>query len=179
VARPDAYVYKEVTRWPSWAALLVWGASLAALLGIGGALVTIVGRYGLIGLVTGEGAAYLATGVMVLLAPLVLHWLFGRLTIGVGTDEVVAHFGSGPIRKRIPFAHIKGVRSVKYNPIREFGGWGIRGMGTKRAWTIRGDQAVVLHLRDGVHLHLGSETPARLEERIETAMDLQRGSEES
>ncbi len=72
------------------------------------------------------------------------------------------------LRKRIRYDDILALESVKYSPIREFGGWGIRFAGKKRAWTARGDQAVVLHLADGMLLYVGSDNPLRLEERIRT-----------
>jgi hypothetical protein len=45
-----------------------------------------------------------------------------------------------------PLQEIEAVEVVRYHPIREFGGWGIRGWGKKKAWTVRGDQAVRLRL---------------------------------
>ncbi len=177
MARSDEFGYREVTRPAAWIWLIIWGACLASLMGVGGKLLRIIGRDGMLGLVTGEGPTYLATAAILAALPFVFQWLFGRLTVGVAEDEVVAHFGSGPIRKRIPFGHIKDVRATTYNPLREFGGWGIRGFGKKRAWTVGGDQAVVLHLRDGVQLYLGCSTPLRLKERIETAMRLQPAEE--
>ena len=67
--------------------------------------------------------------------------------------------------------------AVQYRPIREFGGWGIRGMGNKKAWTISGDRAVVLEFQNGDSLYLGSQTPQRLRERIETAVKMHSSEE--
>lgn len=107
-----------------------------------------------------------------LLMPILFHILFGKLTIGISEvrTEVVAAFGVGWIHKHIRFDQIVGVTDTLYRPIMEFGGWGIRGLGKKRAWTMSGDQAVVLELRDGTELYLGSDTPHRLRERIETSL---------
>jgi len=67
------------------------------------------------------------------------------------------------IRKTIPFREIRRAEAVTYSPLGEFGGWGIRaGMGGKRAWTVRGNRAVRLHLLDGTFFYLGSRRPGRL-----------------
>lgn len=83
--------------------------------------------------------------------------------------RIVPYLGSIPLVKTlIPFCDIVGLRSVRYRPIREVGGWGLRGFGRRRAWTARGDRAVVLALRDGWEILLGSDQPLRPEEPIRT-----------
>jgi hypothetical protein len=66
----------------------------------------------------------------------------------------------------VSYEAILATRSVTYSPLLDFGGWGVRRRGKKRAWTARGNEAVVLEMADGVHLYVGSEHPHRLEERI-------------
>jgi hypothetical protein len=74
------------------------------------------------------------------------------------------------IQKHIPFSEIVDLDPVTYSPLREFGGWGIRfGFGGKRAWTIRGNRAVRLKLRNGKLFYLGSQDPEGLAEQIRMA----------
>ena len=68
----------------------------------------------------------------------------------------------------LPFSEIVSMESVKYHPIREFGGWGVRGWGKRKAWSARGDRAVALTLTEDRLLLIGSDHPQRLEERIRT-----------
>jgi len=73
------------------------------------------------------------------------------------------------IRRRIPLDDVVALRSVRYRPMRDFGGWGVRGMGKRKAWTARGDRAVELDLTGGRQLLIGSDRPDRLLEGIRSA----------
>jgi hypothetical protein len=150
--------YEERTGWPVWVTLITV-ASLGAA-GAGVLLDPSVSRS--IALLIMALFAVMAGGFWVLL---------GQLHVQVKRSELVVGFGYVPfIRKRIPFAEISSIEPVEYRPIREFGGWGIRfGRNGKRAWTIRGNRAVRLELRDGRIFYVGSEKPERLAERIRAA----------
>jgi hypothetical protein len=154
----DQVSYQETTSWPAWVSLVTVGSLGAAGLGIW--MDPEVDR---------STALLLSALFAVMVAA---FWvLLGRLQVQVTRSELVVGFGHVPlIRKRIPFANISGVEPVEYRPIVEFGGWGIRfGSGGKRAWTIRGNRAVRLRLKDGKQLYVGSQMPERLAERIRSA----------
>jgi hypothetical protein len=71
------------------------------------------------------------------------------------------------VRKKIPFQEIRELEAVTYSPLGEFGGWGIRvGANKKKAWNIRGNRAVLMHLTDGARFYLGSDRPERMVEWI-------------
>src|SRR5690606_36740581 len=90
-------------------------------------------------------------------------------SVRVDRDGVFLHLGSAPVlRRRVGFDEIEAVEVVRYRPLREFGGWGVRGWGRKKAWTVRGDRAVRLELTGDRMLYIGSETPQRLAARIRT-----------
>jgi len=111
-------------------------------------------------------------GVAAILAGgLLIHVLLGGLTVVVEADAVRAGLGNGWIfRTRIPLDEIDAMEPVMYSPLKEFGGWGLRGGKQKRAWTARGNRALVLTLKDGRRIYLGSDEPAKLESRIRMAM---------
>jgi hypothetical protein len=118
----------------------------------------------------GRSTALLLSALFALL--LTLFWvLLGQLEVRVTRSDLLVGFGYVPlIRKRIPFADISALEPVEYRPILEFGGWGIRfGRNGKRAWTIRGNRAVRLQLKDGRLFYVGSEKPERLAERLRAA----------
>ena len=159
----DRYVvFEETTPWPSWVALLVYGAGW---LSAGGVLAQLWrGREGAVRFAAVAGAALLAAG------PLVLQGVFGRLRVQVTRTSLLISFGYlRLISKLVPFTEIRDLEAVKYAPLREFGGWGIRWSFRKTAWTIRGDRALRLTLENGRSLYVGSEDPIRLEERVRQA----------
>jgi hypothetical protein len=154
-------LYRERSPWPGWANALLVGVTVmicyAVLAGWGGAPTPFPQRVAAAGIIVGCVGA----------ATIVLE----GLTVLVTESGVVLHLGYIPVvRRTIPFAEIESARAVRYHPIREFGGWGIRGRGRRKAWTARGDRAVVLRLTRGGELLVGSDHPQRLEDRIRTAM---------
>ena len=103
--------------------------------------------------------SYLLVGVL-------FHILFGKLTVALTRDTLELWFGIGIIRKTVRLADVSAVESVTYSPLMEFGGWGIRGLGKKKIWSMRGNRAVVLTLPQDAKFYIGSDTPERLRERI-------------
>lgn len=153
-------LYREQTGWAPWVYLLMWGAMGSAALAVlldGGASWT------------DPGALLGALGILA--SGFLIQTLFGGLTVVVEADAVRAGLGNGLIfRTRILLHEIDAMEPVTYSPIREFGGWGMRGGKQKRAWTARGNQALVLTLKDGRRVYLGSDDPAKLESRVRMAM---------
>ena len=93
---------------------------------------------------------------LVLLAVLTLHQ-----TTRVGGDGVTVRFGL-LYSTRIPFSDIAHAEAVTYRPILEYGGWGIRGFGRRRALNTRGDKGVLLTRTDGSTVLIGSQKPREL-----------------
>ena len=151
--------YTEVTPWPGWVNAILWGA-------------IIVPCYPLLAgwdtdLDFGTRLAIVGSIVAVIVAA---KFVLGGLTVLVQETQLLIHLGSTPLlRTKVPYVDIIEIASVQYHPIREFGGWGIRGFGKKRAWTARGDRAVALRLAGDRELYVGSDHPQRLEERIRAA----------
>jgi hypothetical protein len=117
-----------------------------------------------------------ATGLILVGA--LLHWLVSGLRVRLFRDHLEASLGhAGLIRTRIAWEEVEETDAVVYSPLREFGGWGYRFRRQKQAWTARGDQAVVLRLRGGREVFVGSDRPARLRERIEAVAGDRLGGE--
>lgn len=160
-------LYEERCGWSWWVHTLILITSLAA---VSPLLALARGNVG-----PGEGA--LPTGVAVLCLllgfgiPLGLYSFMGQLRTRVTQEGVDISWGfSEVISKKIPFDKIEGAEPVKYSPIGEFGGWGIRmGGKQKQAWTIRGKRAALLHLSDGTRFYLGSENPERIVQWVTSA----------
>ena len=150
--------YREFTPWNGVIQAILWAVVLLA-------CYTVVAEWDegvvpLLGLAM-VGLVFAITGAVI--------WIVGGLTVQVQESRIFMHLGRLPVIRRIvPFDEILSVRSVEYRPIREFGGWGVRGLGRRRAWTARGSQAVALQLKGNRELLIGSDHPKRLEERIRT-----------
>lgn len=80
-------------------------------------------------------------------------------------EEIQVRFGKRT-RFRVPVRNIVRAYPRVYDPIREYGGWGIR-MGLRgRAFNMRGNNGVQLVLRSGTRLLIGSQRPEELAEAI-------------
>lgn len=75
-------------------------------------------------------------------------------------DQNGVHIRLWPFSKRdIPFEEIVSSESRQYSPIKEYGGWGVRHRGSKRAYNASGDMGVELELRDGRIVLVGTQEP--------------------
>lgn len=103
---------------------------------------------------------------LVLAVLLLCVYLFHALTVEVSTDEVVAWFGPGVIRKRFRMDDIQHARAVKN---RWYYGWGIRL--TPHGWlfNVSGSDAVELGLKDDRKFRIGTDDPEGLVSAIEMA----------
>lgn len=108
------------------------------------------------------GAA-LAVGLPVALAS-------ARLVTEVSPEGVGVRLAPFQRRgRRYTWNEVAGFGAVRYRPLREFGGWGIRGTRRHGAYNARGDAGVRLELADGSTFLIGSQEPERLEATIAAA----------
>jgi hypothetical protein len=151
--------YREWTPWPGWVNAIFWivvGAVCLAMLAGVDTTLPLAARVGVTGLIAG--------------ASIGVKQLLGGLTVKVQQTGILIHLGSVPlIRRRVPFEEIVSAASIKYRPLEEFGGWGARGLGKRKAWSARGNLAVALELVNDRQLLIGSDRPHRLEDRIRAA----------
>ena len=104
--------------------------------------------------------AWLVMGI----APIALL-LMGWLTVSVDDTAVVAQFGVGLIRKRIPLADIRSFEAVR-NPW--YYGWGVRLIPGGWLYNVAGFSAVDFTTRDGRHVRIGTPEPAALSSAVAT-----------
>ncbi len=84
-----------------------------------------------------------------------------RLETIVDHERVLIRFR--PLTTRsIPGSEIRSASVRSYRPMREFGGWGLRGFASNRAYTMNGNTGVQLVLTSGDQLMIGSERPEEL-----------------
>ena len=106
----------------------------------------------------------LLLGVVVLLGAV----LTMRLSTTVTADALSIRYGF-LYRTRIPLTEVAHAEAVEYAPIRDYGGWGIRGWRRRRALNARGNQGVLLTRTDGSTLLVGSQRPRELLEALSRA----------
>lgn len=70
-------------------------------------------------------------------------------------------------QRSIQWSEINSISALAYTPIRQYGGWGIRGSGRRRAYSIKGNQGVELILEDGSSVLIGSQESQELAVAIE------------
>jgi hypothetical protein len=118
------------------------------------------------------------TWVWVLVLPISLFFtiLFGY---GMIKQLIFGHpWGGRPLSDRffplthqnITFEDITRCEVRTYNPIREFGGWGIRYRRGAKAYNVSGNRGVQLELANGKRLLIGSQRSEELARAIEAKM---------
>lgn len=94
---------------------------------------------------------------------------FMRMIVAVMDDHVSIRYV--PLAKRdISFTEIVEVKARTYSPIREYGGWGIRGIGKRKAYNVSGNRGVEVTLFDGRSILIGSQKPEELALAIQTRL---------
>jgi hypothetical protein len=95
-----------------------------------------------------------------------------RMTTLVTPTDVRVWFGFIPTYRRdIPISSISRVEVVKYRPIADCKGWGVRtGPDGERVLNARGNRGVRLHMVDGSKILIGSQRPEELALAVEGAL---------
>ena len=113
--------------------------------------------------------------VMVILAiifgiGLPLFMFTTNLTTEVHSDGLYIRFFPFHLSFRsIAIEEIMGFEASTYNPIRDYGGWGIRYGRRGKAYNVSGNRGVRLELSKGKHLLIGSKRPEELVEALNLA----------
>lgn len=93
-----------------------------------------------------------------------------RLETEVRSDGLFFRFFPWHITfRRIVFGDIQSYEAVKYNPLKEYWGWGIRYGLRGKAYNVSGDKGLRVKLRTGKEILFGSQKPEELAKAIETA----------
>jgi hypothetical protein len=96
--------------------------------------------------------------------------LFYKLTIEIDDPTLLASFGIGLIRKKVPLAEIVRCEPIR---IRWWYGWGIHLTPHGWLYNVAGWDAVAITLRDGRKFALGTDDPYGLADAIRPLMDEQ------
>jgi len=110
-------------------------------------------------------------GSFMLLLGIGLLYLFYALKVvtEVRKDGIFIRY-SFLSHQKISFEEINHYKVQTYNPIRDYGGWGIRYGKNGKAYNVNGNRGVQLKFLDGKQLLIGSQQPEELIQAIETQM---------
>jgi hypothetical protein len=64
--------------------------------------------------------------------------------------------------RRIPLADIRSIETIHFNPVRDYGGYGVRSIHGGKAWLADSTSGVILKLTDGEIFVIGTGKPAEL-----------------
>jgi hypothetical protein len=99
-----------------------------------------------------------------------LLFLAARLETEVWPDALAVRFFPFHLApRRFPWDRLAAAEAVRYRPIRDYGGWGIRFGLAGRAYNVRGDRGVMLVFSDGKRLLVGSQRAEELAAAIAAA----------
>lgn len=96
-----------------------------------------------------------------------LLFLFARLRTRI--DEAGIGVLFFPFHWREVFyswAEIEKAEVITYNPIMDYGGWGVRVWFGKKAFNVKGDQGLQLHFKDGRKRLIGTQKPEEIKEKL-------------
>jgi hypothetical protein len=80
-----------------------------------------------------------------------------RLTVEVLADRIEIRYRPF-IARTLRLDDVVAAESVTYRPLREYGGWGIKGWSRRKiAYNVRGDRGALLTLADGRTVLIGSQ----------------------
>lgn len=73
--------------------------------------------------------------------------------------------------RKIPLDELQDFKPRTYDPIGEYGGWGIRGSKSNRAYNVSGNLGVQLILKEGQKILIGSQNPEEFVRSIERVVE--------
>jgi hypothetical protein len=152
-AEPPLVLFREVQRFKQpWLWIIIYG--IAALSWVGFVQQIILGKpFG------SNPAPDWMMWLLWLLTGIGLPWFFHSLRMTVVVQEGHISIRYVPVTSRqIPFEDIVCFEARTYEPVKEYGGWGIKGRSHKRvAYNVSGNEGVELELVGGQRVMIGSQ----------------------
>ena len=101
-------------------------------------------------------------------APIVFGLLYLRLETLIDERGITAYFKPfGFTKKNFRWKNISECYVREYDPVKEFGGWGVRGLGQRwKSYNIYGNRGIQIVKKDGTRFLLGTQRPKAAKEII-------------
>jgi hypothetical protein len=149
--------YQEEQKFKQW---WIW----AILLGIGGVWLWQLVQQVILGVPFGDNPAPDIVIILIGLFPAFGIWLFRVMTLVTSIDESGVSYRFRPFQRKpklIKPDDIARFEVKKYNPVMDYGGWGIR-FGTSKkgnAYNVSGNMGVLFEFMNGKRFLLGTQNP--------------------
>lgn len=117
-----------------------------------------------------EGAAWYEWWPMLVMLSVTGLLQLVTLRTVITTDSVTIYFFPLLLKpKMFRWADIAQAYVRRYNPLGEYGGWGIKGWGSKygKAYNVKGDKGLQLVLHDGKKILIGTQCTQELEQVLQ------------
>lgn len=95
-----------------------------------------------------------------------------RLITNIDTNEIKVRFLPFPKQWKYSWTEVKSYSVKKYDPIKDYGGWGLRWAGKKRAFNVYGSEGLELIFNDDRTLMIGTNDSLRLKNFINSNVGL-------
>ena len=107
-------------------------------------------------------------GYCIFMATFMLLFFLMNLETTVTKEVIAIKYFPFHLKKRTyPFSEIQHLEVIKYNPIEDYGGWGVR-LGRKgKAFNVRGDNGLKLYFTNRKPLLIGTQKPDELKKILE------------
>ena len=92
-----------------------------------------------------------------------------RLSTELGEREIRVRMKGFRRRRSIPLEGVRAVKTVTFDPVKDFGGYGIRATKSGMAMVARGNRGVRLEMKDGTMVVIGSQRAEALAAAIAAA----------
>ncbi len=164
--------YKETqrfTQWWLWALSLISTAPVVVIFLRGIYIQLIVGQPWGDNPMSGTGLVFMTLFIIAICGGLIALLISSELTIEIHNRTIYFRFPPfiGRMR-RIGMDEIDAWEVKRYNPFREYGGYGWRsGFGKKTAYNVKGRVGLELKLKNGKTLMLGTQRPEEIKSVME------------
>jgi hypothetical protein len=104
----------------------------------------------------------------IFIAIFMLFFYFMNLETTVTKEAIAIKYFPFHLKKRTySFAEIQHLEVIKYNPIGDYGGWGVRLSRNGKAFNVRGDFGLKLYFANRKPLLIGTQKPDELKKILE------------
>ncbi len=107
----------------------------------------------------------IVSSILVLLLFLILLLLFGILKLSTEIDRQGIRYRFYPFQmkfRKLRWDDVRQVEVITYNPIRDYGGWGIKSGKKGKAYNVSGNKGMQIQLRDGRNVLIGTQNHIEL-----------------
>lgn len=114
--------------------------------------------------------------ILVSLVAATITMLFLIMRLDTQIDRNTISFRFLPFHRSWRTIHLKEIAEMKvvtYNPVGDYGGWGIRSGRKGRAYNVKGNKGLLISLKSGKTILLGTQQDQKLKEFLDHTIHLQ------